>query len=261
MKQEKLDMLLDLLEHPENYTESQKDELLADSEVKDIYQQMVETREALDYQKSKEEMAMPSVSDEWEKLKRTKKSEETKYGDQKKSQFNCYSDDATAASKQDSAKQDTKVNPSSRIIHLWSPMRKVAAIAAVLVISGIAFAAIHLATHSHQTNTPQHQEVVAERNDSAKQATSIANSASNEKADSVSSEKLPLVYENAELQAILPPIAQHFHLKVVYQNEASRHIRLYLQLTEGMSLEDIIELMNHFEKVNIRHEGETLIVE
>ncbi len=228
MKQEKLDMLLDLLEHPENYTESQKDELLADSEVKDIYQQIVETREALDYQKSKEEMAMPSVSDEWEKLKRTKKSEES---------------------------EETK------IIHLWSPMRKVAAIAAVLVISGIAFAAIHLATHSHQTNTPQHQEVVAERNDSAKQATSIANTASNEKADSVSSEKLPLVYENAELQAILPPIAQHFHLKVVYQNEASRHIRLYLQLTEGMSLEDIIELMNHFEKVNVRHEGETLIVE
>jgi len=28
-----------------------------------------------------------------------------------------------------------------------------------------------------------------------------------------------------------------------------------------MSLDDIIELMNHFEKVNIRHEGQTLIVE
>lgn len=241
MKQEKLDMLLDLLEHPENYTESQKDELLADSEVKEIYQQMVETREALDYQKSKEEMAMPSISDEWEKLKRTKESEDSE--------------------ELNPSKLDTKVNPSSKIIPLWSPMRKVAAIAAVLVISGIAFAAIHLATHSHQTNTPQHQELVSERNDSTKQAASIANTASNEKADSVSSEKLPLVYENAELQAILTPIAQHFHLKVVYQNEASRHIRLYLQLTEGMSLDDIIELMNHFEKVNVRHEGETLIVE
>jgi len=28
-----------------------------------------------------------------------------------------------------------------------------------------------------------------------------------------------------------------------------------------MSLDDIIELMNHFENVNIRHEGQTLIVE
>ena len=229
MKQEKLDMLLDLLEHPENYTESQKDKLLADSEVKEIYQQIVETREALDYKKSKEEMTMPSVSDEWEKLK---KSEERRVKSEE-----------------------------SKTISLWSPMRKVAAIATVLVISGIAFAAIHLATHIHQTNTTQSQEVVAERNDSAKQATTIDNHALKEKADSASSEKLPLVYENAELQAILPPIAQHFHLKVVYQNEASRHIRLYLQLTEGMSLDDIIKLMNHFEKVNIRHEGENLIVE
>ena len=229
MKQEKLDMLLDLLEHPENYTESQKDKLLADSEVKEIYQQIVETREALDYKKSKEEMTMPSVSDEWEKLK---KSEERRVKSEE-----------------------------SKTISLWSPMRKVAAIATVLVISGIAFAAIHLATHIHQTNTTQSQEVVAERNDSAKQATTIDNHALKEKADSASSEKLPLVYENAELQAILPPIAQHFHLKVVYQNEASRHIRLYLQLTEGMNLDDIIKLMNHFEKVNICHEGENLIVE
>ena len=233
MKQEKLDILLDLLEHPENYTESQKDNLLTDSEVKEIYQQMVETREALDYKKSKEEMAMPSISEEWERLKKTKESEE----------------------------QDHKEKTSSKIVPLWSPMRKVAAIAAVLVISGIAFAAIHLATHSHQEEVDNNKELVAERSDSTKQATAIANTAPREKADSASTEKLPLVYENAELQAILTPIAQHFHLKVVYQNEASRHIRLYLQLTEGMSLDDIIELMNHFEKVNVRHEGETLIVE
>ena len=70
-----------------------------------------------------------------------------------------------------------------------------------------------------------------------------------------------LVYENAELQNILTPIAGHFHLQVTYQNESARHIRLFLQLEKNMSLDDIIELMNHFEKVNIRHEGQTLIVE
>ena len=36
---------------------------------------------------------------------------------------------------------------------------------------------------------------------------------------------------------------------------------LFLQLEKNMNLDDIIELMNHFEKVNIRHEGQTLIVE
>ncbi|MGO5124023.1 DUF4974 domain-containing protein, partial [Prevotella sp. Sow4_E9_plate] len=82
-----------------------------------------------------------------------------------------------------------------------------------------------------------------------------------EKTDSASLAQFPLVYENAELQNILTPIAGHFHLQVTYQNESARHIRLFLQLEKNMSLDDIIELLNHFEKVNIRHEGQTLIVE
>ena len=74
-------------------------------------------------------------------------------------------------------------------------------------------------------------------------------------------EELPLVYENVELQNILTPIAEHFHVSVTYQNDSARHIRLYLQLGENMSLDEIVELMNHFEKVNIRHEGNVLLVE
>ena len=139
-------------------------------------------------------------------------------------------------------------------------MRTVAAVAAVLVVSGITFAAIHLVTHNHQGNADTPAEMTVAQKDSAKQVSAVVSAIPVEKTDSVS-QQFPLVYENAELQAILSPIAQHYHLKVVYQTEASRHIRLYLQLAEGMSLDNIIELMNHFEKVNIRHEGETLIVE
>ena len=40
-----------------------------------------------------------------------------------------------------------------------------------------------------------------------------------------------------------------------------RQIRLFLQLEKNMSLDDISERLNHFEKVNIRDEGQTLIVE
>ncbi len=226
MKQEKLDRLLDLLEHPENYTATQKDEFLADEEVRKIYRQLVETREALDYQKSKEAMGMPSVSEEWERLRKVK------------------------------SEEGRVKNPLA--ISLWSPMRKVAAVAAVLVVSGITFAAIHLATNGHQEEADNSVETTVVRKDFAKQLSAVANDAPVEKTDSTS---LRQVYEDAELQSILASIAQRYHLKVVYQTEASRHIRLYLQLTEGMSLDDIIELMNHFEKVNIRHEGESLIVE
>lgn len=236
MDSQKWDMLLDLLEHPEKYSETQKDELLGDEEVNELYQQLVETRQSLDFAKSKEKMKMPSIDAEWEKLKEEKQQKEE-------------------------MSQNAETQQTAKLFSLWSPMRKVAAVAAVLIVSGITFAAIHLITRSHQPSDNSNTELVASRKESIQQVSAPQKSNIEEKTDSVSLAQLPLVYENAELQNILTPIAGHFHLQVTYQNESARHIRLFLQLEKNMSLDDIIELLNHFEKVNIRHEGQTLIVE
>ena len=236
MDSQKWDMLLDLLEHPEKYSETQKDELLGDEEVNELYQQLIETLQSLDFAKSKEKMKMPSIDAEWEKLKEEMQQKEE-------------------------TKQNAETQQTAKLFPLWSPMRKVAAVAAVLVVSGITFAAIHLVTRSHQPSDKNNTELVSSRKDSIQQVSAPQKSNIEEKADSASLAQLPLVYENAELQNILTPIAGHFHLQVTYQNESARHIRLFLQLEKNMSLDDIIELLNHFEKVNIRHEGQTLIVE
>ena len=242
MDSQKWDLLLDLLKHPEKYSETQKDELLGDEEVNELYQQLVETRQSLDYCKSKEKMKMPSSDAEWEKLKDEMKLKDEK---QQKEEMN----------------QNVETQHTAKLFPLWSPMRKVAAVAAVLVVSGITFAAIHLVTRSQQASDNDNTELVASRKESIQQVAAPQKSNIEEKADSAGLAQLPLVYENAELQNILTPIAGHFHLQVTYQNESARHIRLFLQLEKNMSLDDIIELMNHFEKVNIRHEGQTLIVE
>ena len=241
MDSQKWDMLLDFLEHPEKYSETQKDELLGDEEVNELYQQLVETRQSLDFAKSKEKMKMPSIDAEWEKLKDEMKLKEK----QQKEEMS----------------QNAETQQTAKQLPLWSPMRKVAAVAAVLVVSGITFAAIHLVTRSHQVSDKNNTELVSSQKDSIQQFSAPQKSNIEEKTDSASLAQLPLVYENAELQNILTPIAGHFHLQVTYQNESARHIRLFLQLEKNMSLDDIIELMNHFEKVNIRHEGQTLIVE
>lgn len=241
MDSQKWDLLLDLLEHPERYSETQKDELLGDEEVNELYQQLIETRQSLDFAKSKEKMKMPSIDAEWEKLKDEMKLKEK----QQKEEMS----------------QNAETQQTAKQLPLWSPMRKVAAVAAVLVVSGITFAAIHLVTRSHQASDKHNTELVTSHKDSIQQVPTPQKSNIEEKTDSASLAQLPLVYENAELQNILTPIAGHFHLQVTYQNESARHIRLFLQLEKNMSLDDIIELMNHFEKVNIRHEGQTLIVE
>ena len=247
MDSQKWDMLLDLLEHPEKYSETQKDELLGNEEVNELYQQLIETRQSLDFAKSKEKMKMPSIDAEWEKLKEEMKQKEEQQKDDMK--------------QEDEMKQNAETQQTAKLFPLWSPMRKVAAVAAVLVVSGITFAAIHLVTRSHQPSDKNNTELVSSRKDSIQQVSAPQKSNIEEKTDSASLAQLPLVYENAELQNILTPIAGYFHLQVTYQNESARHIRLFLQLEKNMNLDDIIELMNHFEKVNIRHEGQTLIVE
>ena len=247
MDSQKWDMLLDLLEHPEKYSETLKDELLGDEEVNELYQQLVETRQSLDFAKSKEKMKMPSIDAEWEKLQEEMKQKEEQQKDDMK--------------QKEEMSQNAETQQTAKSFPLWSPMRKVAAVAAVLVVSGITFAAIHLVTRSHQPSDKNNTELVASHKDSIQQVSAPQKSNIEEKTDSASLAQLPLVYENAELQNILTPIAGHFHLQVTYHNESARHIRLFLQLEKNMSLDDIIELMNHFEKVNIRHEGQTLIVE
>ena len=214
MDSQKWDLLLDLLEHPEKYSETQKDELLGNEEVNELYQQLIETRQSLDFAKSKEKMKVPSIDAEWEKLKDEMKLKEEM---QQKEEMS----------------QNAETQQTAKLFPLWSPMRKVAAVAAVLVVSGITFAAIHLVTRSYQPSDNNNTELVASRKDSIQQFSAPQKS----------------------------NIAGHFHLQVTYQNESARHIRLFLQLEKNMSLDDIIELMNHFEKVNIRHEGQTLIVE
>lgn len=76
MDSQKWDMLLNLLELPEKYSETQKDELLGDKEVNELYQQLIETRQSLDFAMSKEKMKMPSIDAEWEKLKEEKQQKE-----------------------------------------------------------------------------------------------------------------------------------------------------------------------------------------
>ena len=150
MDSQKWDLLLNLLEHPEKYSETQKDELLGDEEVNELYQQLVETRQSLDFARSKEGMKMPSIDAEWEKLK-----DEIKLKEEKQ--------------QKEETKQNAETQQTAKQLPLWSPMRKVAAVAAVLVVSGITFAAIHLVTRSHQASDNSNTELVASHKDSIQQ--------------------------------------------------------------------------------------------
>ena len=68
-------------------------------------------------------------------------------------------------------------------------------------------------------------------------------------------------FENAELQEILQALSDYYHVGVEYRNEASRHVRLYTKWDTTAPLQQIIELLNGFDKVSVRLSDNQIIAE
>ncbi len=118
----------------------------------------------------------------------------------------------------------------------------------IILLSGLTFAAVHIMRSEKTEVRSQETEAVATSQPST------LNSQLPE-SDTIRT------FENAELQQILGELADHYHLEVDYRNEQSRHIRLYTKWNTAAPLSQIVERLNHFEKVNIRQTNKQIIAE
>ena len=71
----------------------------------------------------------------------------------------------------------------------------------------------------------------------------------------------PVLYNNVELQQIMQYISDGYHVNIVFKNDSVRTIRFYLQWEADDTLQEIIERINHFKKVNLTLAEETIIIE
>ncbi len=138
-----------------------------------------------------------------------------------------------------------------------SPLRKIAAMfIGTLLLSGITYAAIHLWKNANSTpsETPSQPTTVSPvENDTIAPAFK-------ECPDSVSKSMSPIVYEDTELSTMLNDIAAHYQYEVIYQNENSKHVRLYFTWDKTAPIEDVIGTFNKFERIHITQENRQLIV-
>ena len=70
-----------------------------------------------------------------------------------------------------------------------------------------------------------------------------------------------MLFEDAELQTILQQVGEYYQKKVVFSNDSTRHIRLYIKWNQAESANEMIERLNNFEKVNIKLDGNNIISE
>lgn len=145
------------------------------------------------------------------------------------------------------------------VSHPITSWRKLAAsIAGFVLISGIAFAAIH--TYIKRSQEPiqitadTHPEVI--KSDSAKQV-AAKDSLTHPKPEKPAIHK---TFENVAFEQMISEIASYYDLQVKFENNEDKTLRLYYEWNSHSSIENIVKELNQFENVNIELQQNELIV-
>lgn len=143
--------------------------------------------------------------------------------------------------------------------HPITSWRKLAAsIAGFVLISGIAFAAIHTyikrSQETTQVTADTHPEVI--KSDSAKQVTA-KDSLTHPKPEKPAIHK---IFENVAFEQMISEIASYYDLQVKFENNEDKTLRLYYEWNSHSSIENIVKELNQFENVNIELQQNELIV-
>ena len=223
---DKFEKILDIIDHQEKYSDEEIREILQDEECRKLYQTMVEVDSALE-----SPSPIINVDEEWEKF----------------SQEHQLQEEATQNAAQEAA---------SHPITSW---RKLAAsIAGFVLISGIAFAAIHTyikrSQEPIQVTADTHPEVI--KSDSAKQV-AATDSLTHPKPEKPAIHK---TFENVAFEQMLSEIASYYDLQVKFENNEDKTLRLYYEWNSHSSIENIVKELNQFENVNIELQQNELIV-
>lgn len=223
---DKFEKILDIIDHQEKYSDEEICEILQDEECRKLYQTMVEVDSALE-----SPSPIINVDEEWEKF----------------SQEHQLQEEATQNAAQEAA---------SHPITSW---RKLAAsIAGFVLISGIAFAAIHTyikrSQEPTQVTADTHPEVI--KSDSAKQV-AAKDSLAHPKPEKPAIHK---TFENVAFEQMISEIASYYDLQVKFENNEDKTLRLYYEWNSHSSIENIVKELNQFENVNIELQQNELIV-
>ncbi len=133
----------------------------------------------------------------------------------------------------------------------WGWMQIAATTICVLMLSGITYAAIN-----HLISTDQKPGIaVTDRKPDVKKVMKTYGQ------KAVPANQAPVVYNNVELRQIMQCIADGYGVKVVFKNEKASSLRFFLQWEADDTLQEIIDKINHFEKVHLTLNEEIITIE
>jgi len=234
-EEKRIEWLLELQEHPEQLTDEQLQQILADGEMRQLVKQLGFAKRAFKHDALKNDT--PDVEGEWEKFAASH-SEELEILDE---------------GERLRVGDGTSGIYMPRLRAYLAPRKIAASFIGVLFASGIAFAAIQVVRN---ISTPKPQQPTTEQTTDIDPVTSLP-------ADKVQADTIPVepyIFNNVPLDSMLTAIAAAHGIGVEFENEAARRLRFHFVWKREDSLSRVVEKLNTFEAVNIGMEDKTLVV-
>lgn len=224
-KDEKRLMLFDMQEYPEKYTDEQMEHLLADEEVKEFLRDLAMARMA----GKKATPKKVDVDKAWKEFAETHN--------------------------KDLLTDKKEANSTYR-----NRMKIAASIVGIIFLSGVALAAVQNGWFKFSTSDKVVEEKAAtEQTANSKQlANDSLKAMTVEPTDSL--DMKPVVFDNAELGIVLMQMADFYNVKVEYMNANTQHVRLFFNWNKTKTLEQNMELLNAFDRIQIEYVEGILIV-
>ncbi|MBR1468721.1 MAG: DUF4974 domain-containing protein [Prevotella sp.] len=141
--------------------------------------------------------------------------------------------------------------PKAKAIFRTSFQKIAASFIGLLMLSGIALAAVHIVSSRHDNGNGTLQTA-----DSTAKA-----SGRSEIEPTTGTTPRMVVFENTELQRIVDSLTNYYQVKPAYRSESVRHLRLYFEWDQRNSIGDIAGQISQFDHVSISLRGDSIIIE
>ena len=200
-RDEKIQLLLDMQEHPEQFSEQALQTMLDDPEVRELMEATAQLKQAM----MSDENNVNDVDAEWQRFAQTHLTEQ---------------------------KQERS----------W--LKIAATFIGILMMSGIAFAAIHIIRHVSNAGGEPQKPI---------QETTIANT-HQLPADTIKTDTIPskvVRYDEATLEQILTDMADYYGLSLIWKSEEAKTLRLFYIWNKQQSAVEAIRSMNSFERIRL----------
>ena len=132
-------------------------------------------------------------------------------------------------------------------------MKIAASFVGILLVTGIAFAAVQIVRYTQQY-TPKKEDVINTQKPANITSVDIQNT------DTIAAQQ-PIIYDNIPLEKMLPEIAAHYEAKVSFVNEEARQLRFRFVWNPQKGIDQVVSDLNQFERLNITLNDNQITVE